>query len=87
MAVDVTSGFCSEGPLASERVGAIVDPIVQIFARAHEVGVRHFILPPDQISGAEKGDDDKSKLLQNDVQDRDRDIRGQQFQQHILGQS
>ncbi|MGD8624248.1 MAG: isochorismatase family cysteine hydrolase [Anaerolineae bacterium] len=47
LAVDVTTGFCSEGALASERVGAIVPPIVQLFERAHELGVRHFILPQD----------------------------------------
>jgi nicotinamidase-related amidase len=31
MAVDVTRGFCSEGPLASERVGRIVEPISRLF--------------------------------------------------------
>jgi nicotinamidase-related amidase len=50
MAVDVTSGFCSQGPLASERVGSIVQPIVRIFERAHELGVRHFVLPQDTHS-------------------------------------
>ena len=34
LAVDVTSGFCSEGPLASERVGGIVEPIARLFERA-----------------------------------------------------
>jgi nicotinamidase-related amidase len=47
MAVDVTRGFCSEGPLASERVGRIVEPISTGFRRAYEVGVRHFLLPQD----------------------------------------
>ena len=47
LAVDVTRGFCREGPLASERVGRIVEPITRVFRRAHEVGVRHFILPQD----------------------------------------
>jgi len=47
LAVDVTRGFCSEGPLASERVGSIVGPITRVFRRAHEIGVRHFILPQD----------------------------------------
>lgn len=47
MAVDVTSGFCRVGALASERVGCIVDPITRVFNRAHEVGVRHFLLPQD----------------------------------------
>lgn len=47
MAVDITIGFCSEGALSSERVAAIVEPISQIFRRAHELGVRHFVLPQD----------------------------------------
>ena len=50
LAVDVTSGFCSEGPLASERVGAIVEPIARLFERAHKAGVRHFVLPQDTHS-------------------------------------
>ncbi len=49
-AVDVTSGFCSEGPLSSDRVGRIVEPISRLFQRAHELGVRHFILPQDTHS-------------------------------------
>lgn len=47
LAVDVTRGFCSEGPLASERVGGIVQPIVRIFRQAYDLGVRHFLLPQD----------------------------------------
>jgi len=47
LAVDVTTGFCSEGALSSERVGGIVPPIVQLFRRAHELGVPHFLLPQD----------------------------------------
>jgi len=50
LAVDVTSGFCSEGPLASERVGRIVEPITRLFQRAYDLGVRHFILPQDTHS-------------------------------------
>jgi nicotinamidase-related amidase len=50
LAVDVTSGFCSDGPLASERVGRIAEPISRFFQRAHERGVRHFILPQDTHS-------------------------------------
>ena len=50
LAVDVTSGFCSEGPLASERVGEIVGPIVRLFEQAYSLGVRHFILPQDTHS-------------------------------------
>lgn len=47
LAVDVTRGFCREGALASERVGAIVPPIEKLFRRAHELGVGHFVLPYD----------------------------------------
>ena len=50
LAVDVTSGFCSEGPLSSDRVGRIVEPISRLFQQAHEHGVRHFILPQDTHS-------------------------------------
>jgi nicotinamidase-related amidase len=50
MAVDVTSGFCSGGPLASERVGAIVQPIVDLFERSHELGIPHYVLPQDAHS-------------------------------------
>jgi nicotinamidase-related amidase len=47
MAVDVTVGFCSEGSLASERVAGIVAPISQLFRRAHQLGIRHYVLPQD----------------------------------------
>ena len=47
MAVDVTTGFCSEGALSSKRVGGIVEPITRLFALAHRLGVRHFVLPQD----------------------------------------
>ena len=50
LAVDVTSGFCSDGPLSSERVGRIAEPIARLFQRAHDRGVRHFILPQDTHS-------------------------------------
>ncbi len=47
LSVDVTHGFCYEGPLSSPRVAAIVPPIVHLFERAHDLGVQHFILPQD----------------------------------------
>jgi len=50
LAVDVTVGFCSEGALSSERVGGIVGPIAQLFQRAHDLGIRHFVLPQDTHS-------------------------------------
>ena len=50
MAVDVTTGFCSQGALASERVAGIVQPIARLFQRAYDLGIRHFILPQDAHS-------------------------------------
>jgi nicotinamidase-related amidase len=47
LSVDVTNGFCYEGPLSSPRVAAIVPAIVALFKRAHAQGVRHFILSQD----------------------------------------
>jgi nicotinamidase-related amidase len=47
MAVDVTVGFCYEGALSSERVAGIVEPVVRLFKRAYDLGVRHFVLPQD----------------------------------------
>ena len=45
--VDLTRGFCTEGPLSSPRVQAVVAPIVRMVQRAHELGVRHLLLPQD----------------------------------------
>jgi nicotinamidase-related amidase len=50
LAVDVTVGFCSQGPLSSPRVARIVEPIVRLFQRAYDLGVRHYILPQDTHS-------------------------------------
>jgi nicotinamidase-related amidase len=47
ISVDVINGFCYEGPLASPRVAALVDPIVALFKKTHQAGVRHFILTQD----------------------------------------
>jgi nicotinamidase-related amidase len=47
MSVDLLVGFCSEGPLSSPRVGAIVPRIVELFSRAHAAGVRQFLLTQD----------------------------------------
>lgn len=46
--VDLIVGFCYEGPLSSPRVAAIVPPIVDLFRRAYDLGVRYFLLPQDQ---------------------------------------
>jgi nicotinamidase-related amidase len=50
LAVDVTTGFCSQGSLSSPRVGRIAQPIAQLFQRAYDLDVRHFILPQDTHS-------------------------------------
>ncbi len=47
LSVDVINGFCYEGPLSSPRVAAVVPPIVRLFERGFELGVRNFILPQD----------------------------------------
>lgn len=47
MAVDVTNGFCVEGPLSSPRVAQIVNPIVTLLQTCYQAGVRHFVLPQD----------------------------------------
>lgn len=48
--VDVTNGFCYHGILASPRVAGIVNPIVDLFTRAHAAGVNTFVLPQDTHS-------------------------------------
>ncbi len=50
MAVDVTHGFCCAGPLCSDRVGRLVQPISELFTRAYHLGIRHFVLPQDTHS-------------------------------------
>lgn len=47
VSVDVINGFCAFGPLASPRVGSIVEPIAGLFERAWEAGVRHILLTQD----------------------------------------
>ncbi len=47
IAIDVTNGFCYEGPLASPRVKTIIAPIVRLMESAYRAGVRQFVLPQD----------------------------------------
>lgn len=47
IAVDVVNGFCKVGPLAGPRVAGIVSPVVSLFERAWEIGVRHILLSQD----------------------------------------
>ena len=47
---DMVVGFCSQGNLASPRVASLVPTIVDLFRRAHGLGVRHFSLAQDTHS-------------------------------------
>lgn len=47
IAVDVVNGFCVSGPLASERVGRIVQPIRDLLSTAHEKGIRAYAVLRD----------------------------------------
>jgi len=47
LSVDIINGFCYEGPLASPRVAALVEPITNLFKRAYGAGVRNFIVTQD----------------------------------------
>jgi nicotinamidase-related amidase len=44
---DMVVGFCDRGNLASARVDALTEPVVDLFQRAHALGVRHFLLTQD----------------------------------------
>lgn len=44
---DMIVGFCDQGNLSSPRVDAITEPVVDLFRRAHALGVRHFVLTQD----------------------------------------
>ena len=44
---DMIIGFCERGNLASERVGALAEPVTDLFQRAHALGLRHFVLTQD----------------------------------------
>lgn len=47
ISVDVINGFCTVGPLASPRVKAIIEPIVELFKAAWALGVRKILLSQD----------------------------------------
>lgn len=47
VSVDIINGFCKTGPLASERVGRIAQPIADLFTRAYDQGARNFVLTQD----------------------------------------
>jgi Amidases related to nicotinamidase len=47
LSVDVIEGFCSQGALASPRVGQIVVPIVRLLREAWGAGLRQIVLMQD----------------------------------------
>ena len=47
ISIDVINGFCKSGPLASERVGRIAQPVADLFQRAYALGVRDLALTQD----------------------------------------
>lgn len=47
LSADMVNGFCYEGNLASPRVRALIPAIVGFFNRAHELGIRNFVLAED----------------------------------------
>lgn len=44
---DLINGFVHFGPLASPRVHGVVEPVVSLFQRGWEYGIRHFVLTQD----------------------------------------
>jgi nicotinamidase-related amidase len=60
VSVDLIVGFCSEGPLSSPRVGALVPRVAALLERAHAAGIRDFVFtqdahPPDSPEFADFG--------------------------------
>jgi nicotinamidase-related amidase len=47
LVVDMTNGFCRMGNLASDRVEALIQPIVSLLTRAWGYGIRHIALLQD----------------------------------------
>jgi nicotinamidase-related amidase len=47
LSIDMINGFCKEGPLSGPRVGALIAPVVALFERAHQLGVRSLVLTQD----------------------------------------
>ena len=58
ISVDVTNAFCRTGNLASERVAGIINPIVDLFNGAWNLGLKNIILLQDcHTSDAEEFDE------------------------------
>jgi nicotinamidase-related amidase len=47
LCVDITRGFCTEGPLSSPRVNSIISPIVRLMELNWKAGVKHYLIPFD----------------------------------------
>ncbi len=45
--VDMVNGFCKTGNLASERVGSLIGPVVDVLKRADRAGVSRFLVAED----------------------------------------
>jgi nicotinamidase-related amidase len=48
--IDMINGFCKEGPLAGDRVGALIGPVAETFKAAYDLGVRNFVFTQDTHS-------------------------------------
>jgi len=44
---DMVVGFCDRGALASPRIDRLTGPVVDLFRRAYDYGIRHFVLVQD----------------------------------------
>lgn len=44
---DMIVGFCSQGNLASDRIKKLIPPIVDLFKKANELGIKKFVLVQD----------------------------------------
>ncbi len=47
LSVDITNGFCYEGPLSSPRVAQIVAPTARLFQQAWDYGIHNIVLLQD----------------------------------------
>lgn len=47
VSADMIGGFVKRGSLASPRVGALAAPVADLFQRAHDHGIRRFVLLQD----------------------------------------
>jgi nicotinamidase-related amidase len=50
ISVDMVNGFCHKGSLASKEVNSIIPPVVDVLKKAHDYGIKHFLLLQDAHS-------------------------------------